>query len=149
MVRNLGLAQGCQSRQGTTHHLRMRCASVCLQVQPPPAPGQNQQPPPLLRCLSQLNDDVLAACLLPKLEEQGSAAAVALTCTQLRALCQRSTQHLHLSEELADADNPCHSPDVARQLVAAFPNCTSLDFAWHCSSIVGNVYRSFSPLLAG
>jgi hypothetical protein len=91
---------------------------------------------------------VLTAHLLPKLVEQGSAGAVVLTCSQLRKLLQRGVQHLDLSKQPPDAGTPCHSPEIARQLVAAFPNCTSLNFAWASSSMV-NVYRSISPLLAG
>jgi hypothetical protein len=106
------------------------------------------QQSPLLRCLSQLNDDVLTAHLLPKLVEQGSAGAVFCSCSQFRRLIQACIQHLDLTKQLKDADNPCHSPELARQLVAAFPNCTSLDFAWSSSSMA-NVYRSISPLLAG
>jgi hypothetical protein len=102
----------------------------------------------LLRCLSQLNDDVLAAYLLPKLVQQRSARAVALSCSHMRRLCQHNTQHLDLTKQLQDACNPCHSPELARQLVAAFPNCTSLDFAW-ASSSMADVYRSISQLLAG
>ena len=105
----------------------------------------------LLRCLSQLNfqlNDVFAVHLLPKLVEQGSAGAVRLTCSQLRALLQPSIQHLNLTKQLEDEDNPLHSLKVARQLTAAFPNCTHLKFAWSSSSLV-NVYRNISPLLAG
>jgi hypothetical protein len=82
----------------------------------------------LLRCISKLNDEVLSTYLLPKLVEQGSAAAVALTCSQLRKLCQVSTQHLDLSQQLQQ-DDPCHNPKLAKQLVTAFPNCTSLKLA--------------------
>jgi hypothetical protein len=112
------------------------------------AAGDGGQQSPLLRCLSQLNDDVLTAHLLPKLVEQGSAGAVVLTCSQLRRLLQLGVQHLDLTKQLQDADNPCHSPELARQFIAAFPNCTSLGFAWASSSMV-NVYRSISPLLSG
>jgi hypothetical protein len=98
-----------------------------------------------VRCLSQLNDDVLTAYLLPKLVEQGCKCAVALTCSQLRRLCQLSTQHLDLSKQLQD--NPCHDPEIAQQLVARFPHCTSLDFAWANSS-TADAYSGLSPLLA-
>jgi hypothetical protein len=113
-------------------------------------PGNPAGESALLRCLSQLNDDVLTAYLLPKVVEQESAGAVALTCSQLRRLCELSTHHLKLSraKQLQDADNPCHSAKLARQLVAAFPNCTSLHFSWASNSLV-NVYRSISQLLAG
>jgi hypothetical protein len=118
--------------------------AVVLVAQPGNPAGESA----LMRCLSQLNDDVLTSYLLPKLVEQGSAGAVALSCSQLRRLCQLSTQHLDLSKQLQDGDNPCQDVKLARQLVAAFPNCTLLDFAWASSSVV-RVSRSITPLLAG
>lgn len=124
------------------------CCICSLQAVPEAAAEPASQQSPLLRCLSQLNDDVLTAHLLPKLSELGSAGAVVLTCSQLRRLLQPGIQHLDLARQLQDADNPCHSPVLARQLLAAFPNCTSLNFAW-ASSSMPNVYRSISPLLAG
>jgi hypothetical protein len=59
-------------------------------------PGNPAGESALLRCLSQLNDDVLEAYLLPKLIEQESVGAAALTCSQLRRLCQHSIQHLNM-----------------------------------------------------
>jgi hypothetical protein len=124
-------------------------AALLLPVQAVLAGGTVVNPAgqsPLLRCLSLLNDEVLTAYLLPKLVEQGCVGAVALTCSQLRRLCQVGTQHLDLSQQLQD--NPCHIPDIAKQLVARFPHCTSLDFAWvDCSA--ANAYSCISPLLAG
>jgi hypothetical protein len=102
----------------------------------------------MLRCLSQLNDDVLTAHLLPKLVKQGLAGAVVLTCSQLRRLVQPSIQHLDLTKQLQDADNPCCSPKLAGQLVAAFHNCTSLELAWVGSRML-HVYRNISLLLSG
>jgi hypothetical protein len=91
---------------------------------------------------------VLTAHLLPKLVEQGSAGAVVLTCSQLRRLLQPSIQHLDLTKQLQGAVSPCHSPQLARQWVAAFPNCTCLEFAWTHHSMSA-INRSISPLLAG
>ena len=126
-------------------------STVCCSVQgvqhAPVAAGSVQQSP-FLSCLSQLNDDVLASFLLPRLMQQGSAGAAALSCSQLRRLCQPCVQHLDLTEELQDGDNPCHSPELAMQLLAAFPNCTSLDFAWGSSSMA-DVYSNIGQLLAG
>jgi hypothetical protein len=51
----------------------------------------------LLRCLSRLDVDTWAQVLLPKLIAQGSARAVALTCSQLRDLCFGAVQHIDLS----------------------------------------------------
>lgn len=101
---------------------------------------------PFLRCIALLNDDVLRAYLLPKLAEQGSAGAVAATCSQLRKLCQSSTRRLNLAKQLQD-DNPCHCPELASQLVAAFPNCSSLECKWGDSHLM-EVYHSIR-LLAG
>ena len=122
------------------------CCIYSLQAVPEAAAEPASQQSPLLRCLAQLNDDVLTAHLLPKLVEQGSAGAVVLACSQLRRLLQPSIQHLDLTKQLQE--DPCHSPVLARQLLAAFPNCTSLNFAW-ASSSMPNIYRSISPLLAG
>jgi hypothetical protein len=118
------------------------CKCLFVQVRAVAAGGQS----PLLRCLSQLNDDVLTACLLPKLKEQGSTGAVALTCSQLRRLCQDSTHHLDLSQQ--PQDSPCSNPALAQQLIAAFPQCTSLKAAWDSNSIEG-VHRHISTLLEG
>jgi hypothetical protein len=120
-----------------------------LSVQAVPSGGTAANPAgqsPLMRCLAQLNDNVLTAYLLPKLVEQGCVGAVALTCSQLRRLCQLSTQHLDLSKQLQD--NPCHDPEIAKQLVARFSKCTSLGFAWANGSIA-TAYSGISPLLAG
>jgi hypothetical protein len=116
----------------------------CLFVQVSAAAGGQS---PLLRCLPQLNDDVFASYLLPKLIEQGSVGAMALTCSQLRRLCQSSTQHLDLSAQPLQ-DSPCDNPALAQQLIAAFPHCTSLKVAWDSSSLDG-VQCHISMLLEG
>jgi hypothetical protein len=127
----------------------MSAALACAQaVQAAPAAAGSVQQSHLLRCLSQLNNDVLASYLLPKLVQQGSARAVALSSSHMRRLCQHNTQHLDLSKQLQGGYSPCHNPELARQLVAAFPNCTSLDFAW-ASSSMADVYRNIGQLLAG
>jgi hypothetical protein len=97
--------------------------------------------------LSQINGDVLISHLLPRLVEQESAAAVVLTCSQLRRLLQHSVQHLNLIKQLQDTDNPCHSRALAKQLVEAFPGCTSLEFAWGPN--IYNLCHNINPLLAG
>ncbi len=105
---------------------------------------------PLLCCLSQLNDDMIAAHLLPKLVEHGSASAVFRTCSQLRRLIQPIVQHLDLTKQLQETYNPCHSPKLAKQLIAHFPNCTVLKCAWISgSSSVKDLHRSMSLLLKG
>jgi hypothetical protein len=102
----------------------------------------------LLDCLSQLNDEVLTAHLLPKLLEQGSAGAVFSTCSQLRRLFQPDIKHLHFTSQLPDADNPCLHQELVMQLVTVFPNCTSLDFEW-AGRQMEDVHQNISPLLAG
>lgn len=102
----------------------------------------------LLSCLSQLNDEVLTAHLLPRLLEHGSAGAVFSTCSQLRRLFQPSIKHLHLTLQLSNADNPCLNPELVMQLVAVFPNCTSLDCEW-AGEQMEDVHHNISPLLAG
>jgi hypothetical protein len=77
---------------------------------------------PLLRCLTQLNDEVWTEILLPKLLADGSAPAAALTCSRLRQLCQRSRQQLKLTS-LGSADKAT----VRRwteQLPQRFPACS-------------------------
>lgn len=66
------------------------CRCRCLNVQEGP------QPSAFLRCLAQLNVDTWAEVLLPKLRDQGSATAVALTCSTLRDLCYSSVHRLDL-----------------------------------------------------
>jgi hypothetical protein len=95
---------------------------------------------------------VLTTYLLPKLVEQGSAGAVALTCSQLRELCNDSVQHLDLTKQLLPIgkagqkskqqqyDNPCHSARHAWQVADAFPNCTSVN-------LVYDAFSNISPLL--
>lgn len=136
----------------------MRIVTVChtlltrnslLHAQAVPAAVCRQYP--LLSCLSQLNDGVFSSYLLPKLKEQGSAGAVALTCSQLRRLCQSSTHHLDLSAQtlaVAPQDSPCNNPALAQQLIAAFPQCTSLKVTWD-SSGVDAVHKHISTLLKG
>jgi hypothetical protein len=66
-----------------------------------------QEKSALLRCLSQLNDDAWAQVLLPKLIAQGSAQAVAGTCSQLRDLCFGGVRSLDLSslQDSSDTSN--------------------------------------------
>lgn len=73
--------------------------AVSVQAATAAAPAKAREGSPLLSCLSQLNDDVFTSYLLPKLIEQGSAGAVALTCSQARRLCQDSIQHLDLTKK--------------------------------------------------
>lgn len=77
---------------------------------PGPAQGalqENQGPSALLRCLSQLDEGAWAQVLLPKLIAQGSAQAVAATCSQLRDLCFGAVVSLNLSslQDSSDTSN--------------------------------------------
>lgn len=78
--------------------------------------------PPFLRFLSHLDGPTWAYVLLSKLIDQGSAGAVALTCSQLRKLCQEEIQHV-------DLVSICGSRETASSVVKLperFPNVTSL-----------------------
>lgn len=95
------------------------------------APGSESA---FLHCLSQLNDDAWAEVLLPKLVEQGSTAALASTCSQLRQLCSTTVQHLDLRDMTTLLDRPdafsyiidAHCTlDTAKDLAGRFPNCKS------------------------
>lgn len=83
----------------------------------------HQTSSPLLQCLEQVNDDVWEQILLPKLRQQGSAGAVALSCTQLRRLCQHSIETLNLTNMTSSSTNAqqlaCHAAAVATH----FPKC--------------------------
>lgn len=124
----------------------MCCWSSCVQAAPADAAVAAGESP-FLRCITLLNDDVLTSYLLPKLAEQGSAGAVALTCSQLRKLCQRSVHHLNLAKQWG-GDNPCRNPALAERLGTTFPNCNSLECAWDSSSLA-DVYLSIRMMLAG
>ena len=66
--------------------------------------------PPLLHLVSQLDSDTWAEVLLPKLQQQGSVAAVAGTCSTLRDLCAASVQSLLVPSKIVSSS----SSSVAR-----------------------------------
>lgn len=78
---------------------------------------------PLLRCLGQLNDDVWTEILLQKLLVDGSAPAVALTCSRMRQLCQHSRQQLKLTS--LDSADTATVRRWTEQLPQRFPACSS------------------------
>lgn len=80
---------------------------------------------PLLHCLEQVNDDVWEV-LLPKLVAQGSAAAVAQTCSQLRRLCQHSVRSLNMTTFPASSINTDVLMKHAAAVAEHFPNCSQL-----------------------
>lgn len=81
----------------------------------------------LIRCLQQLDDDVWAEVLLPKLVKDKSAAAVAASCSTLRKLCHGSVRKLNLIAV------GCSSAMTGRRQFAAlhqhFPDCTTVKVA--------------------
>lgn len=81
--------------------------------------------------------DTWAQVLLPKLIEQGSAADLALTCSQLRDLCYSSSQSIDLGP-LPDSTGPSNLKLWVRDLPVHFPNCSTVlvglrsDSSYHC-----------------
>jgi hypothetical protein len=78
---------------------------------------------PLLQCLDQVNDDVWEQILLPKLLQQGSAPAVALSCTQLRRLCQHSIETLNLTNMTSSSTSAQQLARHAAAVATHFPKC--------------------------
>jgi hypothetical protein len=77
----------------------------------------------------QLSDGPWAQLLLPKLIRQGSAAAVALTCSQMRDLCYSSRQSVNLGRLLErTAYEPSNLMSWVQSLPAHFPNCSTVSF---------------------
>jgi len=83
---------------------------------------------PLLHCLQQLNDDAWTEVLLPKLIEQGSAAGVALTCSQLRDLCNHNVETIDL-KSLAAEEDVRDLESWLQPLPAHYPNCKSAELS--------------------
>jgi hypothetical protein len=111
----------------TNTHLWFACLSVSA-VQATSLTGSpGTQSSALLDCLSQLNSDVWAQVLLPKLVEQGSAAAVSLTCSQLRDLCFNSIDRITM--DLPDLVLGAQFSYLESWMQGAplhFPNCTAV-----------------------
>lgn len=75
----------------------------------------------------QLSDGLWAQVLLPKLVRQGSAAAVALTCSQMRDLRYSSRQRVNLGGLLErTAVEPIYLKSWVQVLPAHFPNCSEV-----------------------
>lgn len=98
-------------------HSSMICMLICLL--------QDACQSPLLRCLAQLDGDSWAQVLLPLLQQQGSAPAVALTCQTLRALCHSNVQNLDLSS-LHDSNDTDQLEDALRSLPGHFSSCKTV-----------------------
>jgi hypothetical protein len=86
---------------------------------------------PLLQCLEKLNDDVWEQVLLPKLQEQGSPAAVALSCSQLRRLCQHSIDTLSFRNLTSSSTSAQQLACQATAAAAHFPNCRAVCICAH------------------
>jgi hypothetical protein len=114
--------RSCQQR--VRSHQPCHCLLSCLQ-DPSHQRTSAPQPSALLHCLSQLNTDAWAQVLLPKLIEQGSAANVALTCSQLRELCYSSRQCINLGAFL-DSSEPSSLKSVVSGLPMHFPYCSAV-----------------------
>lgn len=94
-------------------------------MQEPAPPGDlRPQPAALLHCLSQLGDARCALFLLPKLDK-GSAAAVALTCSQLCKLSHNTKQSLNLRLQL-DTTDTRSLRSMQQSLPLHFPNCSAV-----------------------
>jgi hypothetical protein len=118
-----GAAHYPGSRELQAHNCALYFHLVCrIPVhQRSPAP----QPSALLQCLSQLNADTWAQVLLPKLVEQGSAADVALTCSQLRDLCYSIRRSINLGA-LLDSSEPSRLKSVVSGLPVRYPDCSAV-----------------------
>jgi hypothetical protein len=91
------------------------------------APQPDSRPAPFLHSMLRLRDGPWAQALLPKLVEQGSAAAVALTCSQMRDLCCSSRRSLKLGGLLErTAVEPGKLKSWVQDLPKHFPNCSAV-----------------------
>jgi hypothetical protein len=78
----------------------------------------------LLHCLEQLNDEVWGTLLLPKLQADKSAGAVALTCSRFRKLCQSNQGKLDLISLCNSSSSTSHVKASTAPLPQHFPNCS-------------------------
>jgi hypothetical protein len=122
------LHSDCSSTQHSPQKWPLKhvpCLLCLMQAAPRPLIPAPQQHSALLDCLSQLNSDAWAQVLLPKLVEQGSGSAAALTCRQLRDLCFSSRQSITLQGVLESAP-PSDLELWMQTLPTHFPNCTTV-----------------------
>ena len=85
----------------------------------------------LLRCLEQLNDDVWAEVLLPKLLADQTAGAAAASCSTLRRLCHGTVKKLNLTalgSSCSDGVTVQHHLEALHQ---HFPSCSAVKMAVH------------------
>jgi len=80
----------------------------------------------LLDCLEQLHGDVWPEVLLPKLRADKSVGSLALTCSLLRDMCQKSQRQLDLSSISNSSSTSSSAVDTVAlgALAQHFPNCT-------------------------
>lgn len=84
---------------------------------------------PLVSCLEQLGDDAWCNALLPLLVKAKVAGALALTCSQLRAICQRCTKQLNLTQ-LSACSSTAQVESWTAHLPDRFSNCTHIKLAF-------------------
>jgi hypothetical protein len=91
----------------------------------------------LLTALAQCNDAVWQQHLLPRLWEDASISSVALSCKQLRALCQSNVYRLHL-----DTHSTLQLPEQQQhgaELAARFPNCQEVSYTADDEECLGHL----------
>jgi hypothetical protein len=103
----------------------VHCFVPFLMLSSPGHITTRQHRPAAISTAALLNTDTWAQVLLPKLVEQGSAAAVALTCSQMRDLCYSSRQSINLGA-LLDSSEPWNLRSLVQRLPLHFPNCSTV-----------------------
>jgi hypothetical protein len=104
----------------------------------------------LLTALAHCNDAIWEQHLLPRLRTDGSMSSVALSCKQLRALCQRNVHGLYL-----DMHDTLQLPEQQQQqqqqqcaeLAARFPNVERISYKAYDEECLGHL-AELLPTLA-
>jgi hypothetical protein len=106
------------------------------------AAAQPNAPSQLLCALAQCNDTIWNSHLVPKLRAQGSLPNVALSCTQLRALCHGNADSLCFSHSSTQQ----HQQHL-EQLPARFAACTTVQYIAETASGVSHLAQLL-PMLS-
>lgn len=122
---------GCLAPKVHLHSFLREPQFACQLLQ-----GESQSA--LLRCLPQLDVDAWAHALLPLLQEQHSAAAVALTCRTLRDRCHSNVQNLDLSS-LQDSGDTDELQDALRSLPGQFSSCKNVQLVLEAETSYHNI----------
>jgi hypothetical protein len=100
----------------------------------------------LLAALAHCNDAIWEQHLLPRLRTDGSLSSVALSCKQLRALCQSYVHGLYL-----DMHDTLQLPEQQQQqcaeLAARFPNVERISYKAYEEDCLGHL-AELLPTLA-